>query len=62
MKGGRPTGHLHGLVDPTDGSITGNNISYIYPDMETALLGKFNDGKMQDAQESTILDLECDEK
>ena len=61
MKGGKPTGHLHGSNDPTDGSITGNNISYVYPDMETALLGKFNLGKMQDAQESTILDLGCHE-
>ena len=61
MRGGRPTGHLHGVTDPDDGSITGNNISYIYPDMETALLGTFEDGKMQDAQESMLLDLECDQ-
>ena len=33
---------------------------YIYPDMETALLGKFEDSKMKDAQESTVLDLGCD--
>ena len=59
MRGGRPTGHLHGAIDPADGSITGNNISYIYPDMETALLGIFKYGKMQDAQESILLDLEC---
>ena len=59
MRGGRPTGHLHGSIDPTDGSITGNNISYIYPDMETALLGRFKYGKMQDAQESILLDLKC---
>ena len=61
MRGGRPTGHLHGITDPTDGSITGNNISYIYPDMETALLGRFKDGKMQDTQESIVFDLGCDE-
>ena len=60
MRGGRPTGHLHGVVDTADGSISGNNISYIYPDMETALLGKFKDGKMQDTQESLLLDLGCD--
>ena len=61
MKGGRPTGHLHGVVDPADGSLTGNNISYIYPDMETALLGKFKDRKMQNAKESVVLDLGCHE-
>ena len=61
MKGGRPTGFLHGVNDPADGSITGNNISYIYPDMNTALLGKYKDGKMQDAQESALLGLECNE-
>ena len=60
MRGGVPTGHLHGVTDPTDGSITGNNISYIYPDMETALLGKFKDRKMQDTQESMLLDVGCD--
>ena len=60
MRGGIPTGHLHGVTDPTDGSITGNNISYIYPDMETALLGKFKDRKMQNTQESKVLELGCD--
>ena len=59
MRGGIPTGHLHGVTDPSDGSMTGKNISYIYPDMETALLGKFKDRKMQDAQESTVLELGC---
>ena len=59
MRGGRPTGHLHGNIDATDGTITGNNISYIYPDMETALLGRFKYGAMQDAQESIVLELEC---
>ena len=61
MIGGRPNGHLHGTSDPLDGSITGNNISYIYPDMETTLLGRFKNGKMQDAQEYMMLDLGCNE-
>ena len=60
MYGGRPTGHLHGTVSAIDGTITGSNIMYIYPDMETALLGAFEDRKMKDAQESTVLDLDCD--
>ena len=59
MIGGKPTGHLHGSSNPENGFITGNNISYIYPDMETALLGRFKYGKMQDAQESILMDLEC---
>ena len=61
MIGGNPNGHLHGTLNPIDGSITGTNISYIYPDMETCLLGQFKGGIMQDAQQSSILDLGCDE-
>ena len=60
MYGGKPTGHLHGSVSPTDGTITGSDIMYIYPDMETALVGKFADRKMKDAQESRVLDVGCD--
>ena len=60
MYGGKPTGHLHGSVSSTDGTITGSDIMYIYPDMETALLGKFEDRKMKDAQETRVLDLDCD--
>ena len=41
MYGGTPTGHLHGTISLTDGTITGSNTMYIYPDMETALVGKF---------------------
>ena len=59
MYGGNPTGHLHGIVSPDDGTITGSDIMYIYPDMETALLGNFEDNKMKDAQESSVLDLGC---
>ena len=60
MYGGRPTGHLHGTISPADGTITGSQIMYIYRDMETVLLGKFEDRKMKDAQESRVLDLDCD--
>ena len=60
MIGGIPNGHLHGYINPSVGTITGSNISYIYPDMETVLLGKFKLGKMQDAQESRVLQLSCD--
>ena len=60
MYGGNPTGLLHGTVSPGNGTITGSDIMYIYPDMETALLGKFEDSKMKDAQESRVLELGCD--
>ena len=62
MLGGYPYGHLHGIANPLNGTITGSNISYIYPDMETALLGKFHNRMMRDAQESTVLGVTCDEK
>ena len=61
MFGGNPNGHLHGTIRQTDATISGNNISYIYPDMETAFLGKFEDLIMKDAQESAVLGVECDE-
>ena len=59
MFGGKPNGHLHGTIDVDDGTITGDNISYIYPDMETALLGRFENAVMIKAQESTVLDVKC---
>ena len=59
--GGRPTGHLHGRLNLSNGTITGDNISYIYPDMETVLLGKFKDRIMKDAQETTVLGIKCDD-
>ena len=47
MEGG---GHLHGKVN-SEGLISGNNIAYIYPDGETALLGKFEDRVMIEARQ-----------
>ena len=59
--GGVPCGHLHGLINEKDGSITGDSISYIYPDMETALLGRFEEKLMKDAQESEVKSVGCDQ-
>ena len=59
--GKRSNGYLHGTVSPTDGTITGDRISYVYPDMETELLGRFEDGIMRDAQESNIEAINVDE-
>ena len=61
MWGGNPYGHLHGMIDEKDGKISGDNIAYIYPDMETVLLGRFEDRLMKDGQESEVLSVECDE-
>ena len=52
---------LHGKINEKNGMITGNDIAYIYPDMETVYLGKFENSKMIDAQESSILEVGCDE-
>ena len=52
---------LHGIINEADGSITGDNIAYIYPDMETVFKGKFEDRKMVDTQETKILETNCDE-
>ena len=62
MWGGNPNGHLHGNINEKDGLITGDNIAYIYPDMETVLLGRFEDKLMKDAKESKVLSIECDQK
>ena len=61
MWGGNPYGHLHGVIKDINGRISGDNIAYIYPDMETVLLGKFEDSLMKDAQESEVQSVECDE-
>ena len=62
MIGGRQNnGYLHGTMSPTDGTISGDRISYVYPDMETALLGRFEDRIMRDAQETNIEAITVDE-
>ena len=62
MIGGRQNnGYLHGIISPIDGTISGDKISYVYPDMETALLGRFEDRIMMDVQESNIEALSYDE-
>ena len=61
MIGGTPNGHLHGNVSTKDGAISGNEISYIYPDMETVLFGKFEERIMKGTQESSVMKVECDE-
>ena len=61
LYGGDPRGHLHGMIDETGGKITGDSIAYIYQDMETVLLGRFEDRLMKDAQESKVVKVECNQ-
>ena len=52
---GKPTGpcwrhligsnYLHGIVD-NEGEFTGNNIAFIYQDLQLALIGEFKKGIM----------------
>ena len=70
FKNGKPTGNfwlrligggfIHGKFND-DGKATGDNLAFIYPDMETALLGKFDDFVMKSAHEAEILEAKCDQ-
>lgn len=63
-KGGRRSGVLQtfdefggsviGTVD-SEGRLTGDNIAYVYPDKETALIGQFEDGQLVSARAAKIL-------
>ena len=61
MLGGPPNGHLHGSIHSLDGRISGSNISYIYPDMETAFVGRFENRTMKEAKYSKVIEVKCDE-
>uniref|UniRef100_A0A0K2UF62 SET domain containing (Lysine methyltransferase) 7 [Danio rerio] n=1 Tax=Lepeophtheirus salmonis TaxID=72036 RepID=A0A0K2UF62_LEPSM len=50
-------GAIVGHVNETDGSFTGDNIAYIYPDLLTCILGKFKNGVLIQGQASTICGL-----
>lgn len=69
MRNGRPVGRgwiemlgggfLHGHV--TDRmTITDKEAVYVYPDMETALMGKFIDNRMESAREVNVTGVGCD--
>ena len=47
-------GYLYGIE-----TFTGDNIAYIYPDLETVLIGKFKTGIMISAKETTITRIRC---
>ena len=61
MKGGKPYSHMHGKISDTNGRITGDNIFYIYPDMETSFIGKFENRVMKRARYAKVSEIKCDE-
>ncbi len=52
-------GFLHGRVD-AEGQLTGDDVAFVYPDGETALVGSFERGVMREAREATVTSVECD--
>ena len=43
-----------GKVHPDNGTLTGDAIAYIYPDMETAFIGRFENKFMRAARETEV--------
>ena len=39
-------GYVHGKVDNADGKFTGDSVAFVYPDLVTAFVGRFEDGRM----------------
>eukprot|EP00092_Neocalanus_flemingeri_P001183 GFUD01001260.1.p1 GENE.GFUD01001260.1~~GFUD01001260.1.p1 ORF type:complete len:494 (+),score=107.84 GFUD01001260.1:94-1575(+) len=56
MKGG---GYVVGRVNE-DGQLSGNEISYIFPDLETALVGTFEDAVLKEAKSTKLSDVTSD--
>ncbi len=52
---------MHGKFDPNSGQATGDDLFYIYPDMETGFYGKFNDFVMEKASAVDIVTTGCSE-
>jgi hypothetical protein len=52
-------GFMHGTFDKSSGQATGDNLAYIYPDMETAFYGTFDNFVMKNAKEAEVISLHC---
>ena len=50
-------GWIHGPVDAQTGKVTGDELMYIYPDMEHVLYGTFRRGAMLRAEPTTVADI-----
>lgn len=53
-------GYICGYVDPIDGSFTGKDMAYIYPDFQTALRGEFKNGLIVKAQLCNLIGSKCE--
>lgn len=53
------TGFLHGTIGNRT-SISGSNLSFVYSDMELALVGRFDDRVMKDARLRRVASVGCD--
>ena len=51
-------GWLTGRVDSTTGSLTGDNIAFLYPDIKTALLGRFIRGVAESVLPAKLVSVE----
>ena len=51
---------MHGKFNE-EGKATGNDLAFIYPDMETALVGKYENFVMKSAHEAEVIDATCDQ-
>lgn len=51
-------GYLHGHLD-SHGRMTGDSVSFIYPDLKTVLTGKFENGFMKEAKEAKVKGFRC---
>ena len=50
-------GWIHGPVDTETGEVTGDELMYIYPNMEHVLYGTFRRGAMVRAEPTTVADI-----
>ena len=53
-------GYLTGVVDD-DGTFTGDNIAFVYPDFCTAILGRFNNGILVDGVSAALADVSIED-
>lgn len=54
-------GFLHGKFEENTGKVTGDKLAFIYPDMETALVGKFTNFEMISAEEAEVVGVKCND-
>ena len=68
-KNGLPHGHvwietfggglLYGKVDKNDHTLTGDDVSFVFPDRYSLFHGRFNNSKMVDAKEAKLKSINC---